>query len=40
MNNYCEDELRTLFGNRGFVLLRNDDWEDQRLFAFSQQAKE
>jgi Methyltransferase domain len=39
MNNYCEDELRTLFRDRGFVLLRNDDWEDQRLFAFSQRPK-
>lgn len=36
MNNYCEDELATLFGDRGFALLQQDNWEDQRVFAFSR----
>jgi hypothetical protein len=39
MNNYSEDELRGLFHDRDFVLMRNDDWENQRLFVFSQRPK-
>jgi Methyltransferase domain len=35
MNTYREAELRTLFEERGFALLQDDDWEDQRLFVFS-----
>ncbi len=36
MNNYREEELRSLFCERGFELVREKDWEDQRLFAFSR----
>jgi Methyltransferase domain len=36
MNNYCEEELRSLFRERGFESLREDRWENQRLFVFSQ----
>jgi hypothetical protein len=36
MNSYCEDDLRILFGERGFGLLRDDLWRDQRLFVFSR----
>jgi hypothetical protein len=36
MNNYREDELRSLFLERGFVLERDEDWQDQRLYVFSQ----
>jgi Methyltransferase domain len=36
MNNYREDELRSLFRERGFVSLREDSWKSQRLFLFSQ----
>jgi Methyltransferase domain len=37
MNNYREDELRSLFRERGFVLLREESWEDKTgLFVFSQ----
>lgn len=35
-NNYREEELRSLFRERGFVLLRDDSWENHRLFVFSQ----
>jgi hypothetical protein len=34
MNNYREDELRSLFGERGFVLMREESWEGNRLFVF------
>lgn len=36
INNYREEELRSLFGERGFVLVRDANWEDQRVFVFSQ----
>jgi hypothetical protein len=36
MNNYREEELRSLFRERGFVSLREDTWKNQRLFLFSQ----
>jgi hypothetical protein len=36
MNNYREEELRSLFRERGFVSLREESWQNQRLFAFSQ----
>jgi hypothetical protein len=36
MNSYCADELRALFGERGFALQRDALWKDQRLFVFSQ----
>jgi hypothetical protein len=35
MNNYCEAELRSLFRERGFELVQEQDWEAQRLFVFS-----
>lgn len=36
MNNYREEELRSLFRERGFELVRDDDWQRQRLFVFSR----
>ena len=36
MNNYRADELRSLFRERGFVLLQETNWETNRLFVFSQ----
>jgi hypothetical protein len=36
MNNYREEELRSLFCDRGFELVREQDWEEQRLFVFSR----
>jgi hypothetical protein len=36
MNSYCADELRTLFGERGFDLRHDDSWLNQRLFVFSR----
>ena len=35
MNNYREEELRSLFCERGFELVQDQDWEGQRLFVFS-----
>lgn len=37
MNNYREDELRSLFRERGFVSLREENWKSQRLFVLSRQ---
>jgi len=36
MNSYREEELRSLFRERGFELVDEEDWEEQRLFVFSQ----
>ena len=36
MNNYREEELRSLFRERGFELVQEEDWEEQRLFVFSR----
>jgi Methyltransferase domain len=36
MNNYCDSEIRSLFGERGFVLLQEESFDDNRLFVFSQ----
>jgi hypothetical protein len=36
MNNYREEELRSLFCERGFELVQEQDWEQQRLFVFSR----
>jgi Methyltransferase domain len=36
MNSYREDQLRSLFRERGFELIQEDTWEGQRLFVFSQ----
>jgi hypothetical protein len=36
MSNYREEDLRSLFRERGFVSVREDSWENQRLFVFSQ----
>ena len=36
MNNYREEELRSLFYERDFELVQEKDWEDQRLFVFSR----
>jgi hypothetical protein len=38
MNNYRDEEIRSLFRDRGFDCLREDSWEDQRLYLFSQRA--
>jgi hypothetical protein len=36
MNNYRERELRSLFRERGFELVQDESWENQRLLVFSQ----
>jgi hypothetical protein len=36
MNNYREEEIRSLFRERGFELVGDENWERQRLFAFSR----
>jgi hypothetical protein len=36
MNNYREDELRELFRDRGYALVRDEDWKSQRLYVFSR----
>ena len=36
MNNYREAELRSLFCERGFELMQEQGWEEQRLFVFSR----
>jgi len=36
MNNYREEEFQSLFRERGFELVRGEDWEAQRLLVFSQ----
>jgi len=34
MNNYREEEFQSLFRERGFDLVRGEDWEAQRLLVF------
>jgi hypothetical protein len=36
MNHYREDETRSLFNERGFELVQEEDWEKHRLLVFSQ----
>jgi hypothetical protein len=36
MNNYREEELRSLFHERGYACLRAETWENNRLFVFSR----
>jgi Methyltransferase domain len=36
INNYREEDLRSLFRERGFELTRAEDWEKQRVFVFSR----
>jgi Methyltransferase domain len=36
MNNYQEEELLALFRDRGFAMVRDENWQYQRLFVFSQ----
>jgi hypothetical protein len=36
MNNYREEELRSLFCERGFEPVQERQWEEQRLFVFSR----
>ena len=36
MNNYREQAFQSLFRERGFDLVRGEDWEAQRLLVFSQ----
>jgi hypothetical protein len=38
LNSYRGDEIRSLFGERGFAQLHEEGWHDQRLFVFSRQA--
>jgi hypothetical protein len=37
LNSYRGDEIRSLFNDRGFVLLHEESWHNQRLFVFSRQ---
>ena len=39
MNSYREEELRSLFAQRGFQLVQANDWENQRLFVFSRDGR-
>ena len=36
VNSYREEEFRSLFIERGFKLVHDDNWENQRVFAFSR----
>jgi methyltransferase family protein len=36
MNSYRDEELRSLFHERGFVSLREESWGNNRVFVFSQ----
>ncbi|WP_292976089.1 class I SAM-dependent methyltransferase [Mycobacterium sp.] len=36
LNSYCEDEIRSLLHERGFALVHEEGWQNQRLFAFTQ----
>ena len=36
MNSYREDEILALFRERGFELVRDEDWKTQRLYVFAQ----
>jgi hypothetical protein len=36
MNSYCEEELQSLFCERGFELVQEKDWEEQCVFVFSR----
>lgn len=38
MNNYREDEISSLFRERGFALEHAESWDGNRLFVFSQSA--
>jgi Methyltransferase domain len=36
INNYREEDLRSLFRDRGFELTRAENWKKQRIFVFSR----
>lgn len=36
MNSYRAPEIESFFRERGFTLVQNEDWEQQRLFVFTQ----
>lgn len=36
MNSYREDEIFSLFRERGFELTKAEDWQNQRLFVYAQ----
>ena len=36
MNSYREDEISSLFRERGFELTKDEDWLNQRLFVFAK----
>lgn len=38
MTTYREEELRSLFCDRGFGLVRDKDWKDHKLLVFSQRS--
>jgi hypothetical protein len=38
MNNYRDEELRSLFRERGYDCRSEDSWEDQRLYVYSRRA--
>ncbi|OBA89881.1 hypothetical protein A5662_23600 [Mycobacteriaceae bacterium 1482268.1] len=38
MNSYSEEELRSLFRERGYVCVRSESWKSQHLMVFSQNA--
>jgi hypothetical protein len=38
LNSYREDEIRSLFNERGFTQLHEESWENQRLFVFSRRS--
>jgi hypothetical protein len=40
MNSYREEELRSLFYERDFELVQEQDWEEQRLFVFSRRTSD
>lgn len=38
LNSYREEEIRSLFNERGFALLHQESWQNQRLFVFSRKS--
>jgi hypothetical protein len=40
LNSYRDDEIRSLFGRRGFGQLHEESWQNQSLFVFSRQTAE
>ena len=38
LNSYREEEIRSLFNERGFAQLHEESWQDQRIFVFSRRS--